>query len=111
MDMDTLKDSIQMLAAALKQGKSIVIFPEGTRTRNGQVGEFKKTFAILSRELNVPVVPVVISGAFEALPRGSSWPRRRPVGIRYLAPILPGGEDYDVLSRKVEDVIRKELGQ
>ena len=111
MDMDTLKDSIQMLAAALKQGKSIVIFPEGTRTRNGQVGEFKKTFAILSRELNVPVVPVVISGAFEALPRGSSWPRRRPVGIRYLAPILPGGEDYDVLSRKVEDVIRKELAQ
>lgn len=111
MDMDTLKDSIEMLAAALKQGKSIVIFPEGTRTRNGQVGEFKKTFAILSRELNVPIVPVAVGGAFEALPRGSSWPRRHPVSVRYLAPIRPAGEDYDVLSRKVEDAIRNALGQ
>ena len=100
-----------MLAAALKQGKSIVIFPEGTRSRNGQVGEFKKTFAILSRELNVPIVPVAVGGAFEALPRGCSWPRRHPVSVRYLAPIRSAGEDYDVLSRKVEDAIRNALGQ
>lgn len=111
MDMDTLKDSIQMLAAALKQGKNIVIFPEGTRTHNGHVGEFKKAFAILSRELNVPVVPVAVSGAFEALPRGSSWPRRHPVSVKYLAPIMPENEDYDELSQKVEDAIRRELGQ
>jgi long-chain acyl-CoA synthetase len=109
MDMDTLKDSIQMLASALKQGKSIVIFPEGTRTRDGQVGEFKKTFAILSRELNVPIVPVAISGAYEALPRGKSWPRRHPVTVKYLSPILPGDEDYDGLCRKIEEMVRKSL--
>lgn len=109
MDMDTLKDSIQMLAAALKQAKSIVIFPEGTRTRDGQIGEFKKTFAILSRELDVPIVPVAISGAFEALPRGSSWPRRHPITVKYLSPIRPGNEDYDSLSQKVEEAIRNSL--
>src|SRR5690606_33498159 len=46
-----LKESIQKLAEVLKQKKKLLIFPEGTRSENGDVGHFKKTFAILSREL------------------------------------------------------------
>ncbi len=70
-----LKQSLQKLAAVLKDGKNIIIFPEGTRTYTGKIGEFKKFFAILSRELNVPIVPVSINGANHALPRGSIFPR------------------------------------
>ncbi|PLX14150.1 MAG: long-chain fatty acid--CoA ligase, partial [Marinilabiliales bacterium] len=56
MDLNSdLKESIQKLAAVLKSGKKVMIFPEGTRSKTGELGEFKKTFAILSKELNVTV--------------------------------------------------------
>ena len=58
-----LKESIQKLAEVLKKGKNIMIFPEGTRSVDGSLGNFKKLFAILSKELNVPVIPVTINGA------------------------------------------------
>ena len=68
LHMSNLKTSIQQLGEVLKRGESIIIFPEGTRTETGKLGEFKKTFAILSVELGVPVIPVTIDGAFEAMP-------------------------------------------
>ena len=72
-----LRRSLQNLGELLRTGKNLVIFPEGTRTHTGELGRFKKAFAILSRELNVPVVPVSIQGAFEAFPRGSRIPKLR----------------------------------
>ncbi|MBO6060059.1 MAG: 1-acyl-sn-glycerol-3-phosphate acyltransferase, partial [Bacteroidaceae bacterium] len=69
MQHQNLKDSILRMAKVLRQGKNLVIFPEGARTHDGKMQEFKKTFAILSKELNVPILPVRIEGAFEAMPR------------------------------------------
>ena len=89
MDMSNLKDSIQKLGEALKKKKNIIIFPEGTRTTDGKLGEFKKTFAILSRELNVPVIPVSIKGAFDAMPKGSILPRPHKVQVEFLEPRIP----------------------
>lgn len=110
MDMGDLKSSIQRLGEALKKGKRLIIFPEGTRTTNGQVGEFKKTFAILSKELDVPVVPVCIKGAYEALPRGSKVPRARPVEVEFLPPIRASdGETYEQLTEEVEMEIRHKV--
>ncbi|MGL5051202.1 MAG: 1-acyl-sn-glycerol-3-phosphate acyltransferase, partial [Fusobacteriaceae bacterium] len=57
---ETLKNA----AAVLKSGGSIVIFPEGARTRDGKINEFKKSFGIVAKELNVPVVPFGIKGAY-----------------------------------------------
>ena len=106
MERHNLKDSILKLAEVLKQGKNIVIFPEGTRTHDGSVMEFKKTFAILSCELKVPVLPVRISGAFEALPRGKHFPGWNKITVEYLAPVTPAeGESYEALSDKVRDAI------
>ncbi len=101
-----LKESIQKLAELLKCGRNVIIFPEGTRTKDGSIGEFKKTFAILSAELNVPVVPVAISGAYEALPRGKHLPRLfSKVNVRFLKPIYPLGHTYDSLCATVRNSI------
>ncbi len=91
MDMEkNLKDSIQMMAAAIQKGKKVIIFPEGTRSADGALGEFKKTFAILSTELNVPVIPVAIDGAYRALPTGSKLPRfGAKVTVSFLPPVYP----------------------
>lgn len=75
MQRASLKTSILHMAQVLRCGKNLVIFPEGRRTNTGEMGHFKRTFAILSQELNIPIIPVRITGAFEALPRYKSIPR------------------------------------
>lgn len=101
-----LKLSIQKIAEALRNGKKVIIFPEGTRTRDGQVGRFKDMFAIISRELDVPIVPVVIDGAYDVLPLGQKMPRfGKEISIKILPPIQPEKMEYSELCQKVRDVI------
>ena len=80
--------SLQMMAQALRQGGNLIIFPEGTRSEDGQLGDFKSTFATLALELQIPVIPVAISGAIRALPRGRRLPRfLTRVTVRFLPAI------------------------
>ncbi len=106
MEPTNLKTSIQRMGEALKQGKSIIIFPEGTRTETGEVGEFKKTFAILSKELNVPIIPVSIHGAYEAMPKHAKFPRPLKIWVEYLQAVNPQASDtYESLADKVRNAI------
>jgi long-chain acyl-CoA synthetase len=101
-----VRQSIQKVATLLNSGRNVIIFPEGTRTLDGALGEFKKTFAILSKELNVPVVPVAIRGAFEALPSGSILPRPfRRIQVRFQPPVFPEEHNYDSL----KDLVRQRV--
>lgn len=103
-----LKESIQKMAEVLRQKRNLIIFPEGTRTKTGNLGQFKKTFAILSRELNIPIVPVSIKGAFEALPSGSRFPKPfKKIQIEFLQPVYPENHSYDSLTIHVRDLIHK----
>ena len=105
-----LKLSLQKMAAVLKSGRNMVIFPEGARTRDGKVAEFKKTFAILSRELNIPIVPVVLQGAYEAMPIGKTLPKfRQAIQVTFLPPIFPEALSYDALTEKVSQRIKEHL--
>jgi long-chain acyl-CoA synthetase len=104
-----LKQSLQKLAEVLRKGRNIMIFPEGTRTQTGDLGNFKKAFAILSRELNVPVVPVSIKGAFDALPKGSKIPRPwKKIHIKFLEPVYPENHNYDSLTDLVFNKLASE---
>lgn len=106
MDMSNLQESIRQLGAALQNGSSILIFPEGTRTLDGSIGEFKKMFAILSKELGVPVLPVRIQGAYEAMPKGQHMPKRSRISVEYLPLVYPEqNEDYEALAARVRATI------
>lgn len=110
LDQSNLKESIQTLGEVLKQGRNVIVFPEGTRTNDGKLGDFKKMFAILSKELGVPVLPVAISGAYEAMPKGQHTPKRVDVTVEYLPVITPEeGQSYDELSEKVRSTIKAAL--
>ena len=110
MDLTDLKTSLQKMAEVLKRGRNIIIFPEGTRTQNGEIGDFKKTFAILSRELNVPVVPVAINGAYDAFPRGTFFPKPwKKINIKFLKPIMPENHSYDSLKEIVQSKVSEQL--
>ena len=110
MDLTDLKTSLQKMAEVLKRGKNIIIFPEGTRTLNGEIGNFKKTFAILSRELNVPIIPVAINGAYDALPSGSHFPKPwKKINVKFLKPIMPENHSYDSLKNAVFEKVAAQL--
>ncbi len=80
--------SLQKMAQALREGGNLIIFPEGTRSADGQLGDFISTFAAMALELNAPVIPVAISGAYRALPRGKRLPRFfTRVTVRFLPPM------------------------
>lgn len=112
MDLSDLKTSLQKMAEVLKRGKNIIIFPEGTRTLSGELGDFKKTFAILSRELNVPVVPVAINGAYDALPRGTHFPKPwKKINVKFLKPVMPENHSYDSLKDIVQSKVSEQLNK
>jgi len=105
-----LKLSIQKLAEVLKKGKNLMIFPEGTRTLTGKLGDFKHTFAILSQELQVPVIPVAIKGSYDILPSGSRFPRLfRRVSIEFLKPVYPENHSYESLKNLVYQNLSNKL--
>jgi long-chain acyl-CoA synthetase len=107
-----LKESIQKLAEVLRKGKNIIIFPEGTRTKTGRMGEFKKTFAILSKELNIPVVPVAINGAYRAMPGRAFFPVPfRRISVSFSQPIYPKGYSSDELAAIVQNKINKMVSE
>jgi long-chain acyl-CoA synthetase len=109
MQMSNLKNSILHMAQVLRAGKNLMIFPEGRRTNTGEMGEFKKTFAILSKELQIPILPVRITGAFEALPRHKTLPRPRKITVEFLKPLIPDADmTYEEISDKVKKMIAGE---
>ncbi|HEY7318714.1 MAG TPA: 1-acylglycerol-3-phosphate O-acyltransferase [Candidatus Binatia bacterium] len=81
--------SIKQATELLKRGVSIVVFPEGTRSPDGKIHQFKTTLFVLPIRTRTPVVPVLIEGTFQVLRRGSLLLRRSPVKMTFLDPVLP----------------------
>lgn len=116
MDINkNVRESLQEMCAVLRKGKNIVIFPEGTRAKNNNLSKFKETFAILSKELNVPVVPVVINGSERAVYHNIRVPLPRfmaKINVDVLKPIYPSEEQTaEKLRDKVVNSIKKHLGK
>ncbi|TMR96575.1 lysophospholipid acyltransferase family protein [Nonomuraea basaltis] len=75
----------------LDSGFSLLIFPEGTRSRDGLMSAFRPGAAALCVAKLLPCLPVGITGAYDAMPRGQSWPRPRrpPVRVAFGEPLVP----------------------
>lgn len=80
---ESLRESIRRL----EHGFLVGIFPEGTRSRTGELGEFKPGFLVLLRRAGVPVIPVAVAGAYEAFPRGAIIPRPKRARVVYGPPL------------------------
>jgi 1-acyl-sn-glycerol-3-phosphate acyltransferase len=80
-----------LLAAArpaLRAGRTVVIYPEGTRSTNGNIGEFRSGALRLARKCGVPIVPVALTGTADVLPKGGRW-SPAPMQVRIGEPIDP----------------------
>jgi len=72
-------ESLQEVEKQLVNGVSTVIFPEGTRSLNGEVGRFKRGAFQIAWDLGLPVIPLSLDGCFEVLPKGKPFVHRHPV--------------------------------
>ncbi|GAA0582617.1 1-acyl-sn-glycerol-3-phosphate acyltransferase [Kribbella sandramycini] len=92
----------------LDAGFSLLVFPEGTRSRDGLMGDFRPGAAALCVAKGVPCLPVGITGAYDAMPRGRSWPRpgRPPVRVVFGAPLTPRpGEPVAVFADRMHAAV------
>lgn len=93
----------------LRSGVPLLIFPEGTRQKDGKMKSFKPGAAALGRALRVPVVPVAVVGAYEAMPKGRNWPKpgRPPVKLLIGKPLrVRAGESLADFNSRVENRVR-----
>jgi 1-acyl-sn-glycerol-3-phosphate acyltransferase len=94
----------------LASGSSMGIFPEGTRSRDGRMGEARAGAAFMAIRTGVPVLPVGIAGTYAIFPGRSRWPHRTPVTIRIGTPfrlaIQADGLDRAALKSGTEQIMR-----
>lgn len=95
-----------MSVSLLRQDIPLMIFPEGSRSRDGQMRDFKPGAAALARALRVPIIPVALVGCHEAMPVGTSWPKagRKPVKVLIGKPVrVRPGEKLDEFNDRVRN--------
>lgn len=85
----SMVQALKAVIARLDRGAAVLIFPEGTRTADGRLGEIKAGFALMARKAGVPILPVAIVGAFECWPRTRLLPRPGRVRLEFGEPIPP----------------------
>jgi 1-acyl-sn-glycerol-3-phosphate acyltransferase len=89
----------------LAQGRSILGFPEGTRTRNGRVGPFKSGLFVVARDLGVPIVPIAVCGMWDVMRKGSVMLRPGArVDVHVGAPVRTAGTTDEALPALVTTV-------
>lgn len=96
----------------IRQRWNLLMFPEGTRSRDGEIGKIHSGAAVIAAHHGVDIVPMYVSGTHDAMPPGQNWPKRRPgrflprrhkVEVRFGAPIKSRDEEH---RREVMDEVR-----
>jgi len=96
------------LALLLKEGWSLLVYPEGTRTRDGKVARMRSGAAFIAVENSIPVVPVNVMGTYRSMPVGRPWPAKHPVVIHLGNALYPApGEDHKALTSRLQAALER----
>src|SRR5271156_6464989 len=107
-DRDSAIASVEKAAEAMRAGQSFLIYPEGTRSPDGRLQEFKKGAAVLAIKAGVPIVPVLCSGAQRIMAKRSLKIHPGEILVEFLEPIDASKyiwEERDVLNQRVHDAM------
>tara|TARA_B100000929_G_scaffold100203_1_gene78891 strand:- start:1916 stop:2623 length:708 start_codon:yes stop_codon:yes gene_type:complete len=109
-----LKSLEKAKLSLIKMPRSVLLFPEGTRTRDGSLGQFKRGGLMLSVDTGIPIVPVAFKGTFEMLEKGSWSMKNHPIEMRIGEPISPDSYSYatrrelaNEVKTKVQELLSK----
>ena len=109
--------TLSKVEQTIKAGESVVIFPEGTRTHDGKLGQFKIGSFLVAFETGAPIIPIAISGSFQIMPRYSMKIKPRKVKVKIGSPISFGvlknktNQEYQMVMDRVRDGIATMLSE
>ena len=99
------------LNEVIAESWNVLLYPEGTRSRDGSMGKLRTGAARLAIEHGIPLLPIRVTGSHEAMPPGRAWPRRHPVVVRFGAPLVAAeGEDHRALTARLAESLRASGG-
>lgn len=102
-----VRPTLEWCGRLVDGGWSLLVFPEGTRSLNGEIAPFRSGIGLMALELGVPVVPVRVRGTYESLPKGQFWPRAGRISVSFGAPLrFPPGTSYEEAARGIEAAVR-----
>jgi len=108
VDRKGAKGGMKSIARAVRmvreKGYSFLIFPEGTRSRDGKLQRFRRGGFFLALESGAPIVPVTIRGTFELMPKGQKYARKGTVSVAFHDPIPVTGYTIETLAGLMEKV-------
>ncbi len=99
-------EALKRAEKLLKDGENLLIFPEGTRTRDGRLGRFREGVCRLSMNTGVSIVPVIVEGSYKLMSRKDFIPKSGRVLIFFLPPVYPSEFES---SKDMCDVLRTEI--
>jgi 1-acyl-sn-glycerol-3-phosphate acyltransferase len=107
-DIGAMRTVLRMLG----EGKAVVMFPEGTRSKDGRLQEARAGIGMIAARANVPIVPMRIFGTERALPKGASLPRPAKVEIKFGEPFLyPLPADFEKLRGEAVKAVYFDIGR
>jgi 1-acyl-sn-glycerol-3-phosphate acyltransferase len=101
-------ESLKKAAGIIRDGVSVMIFPEGTRSRDGNIGSFKKGGFVLAIESGVPILPVIIRGTFSVMPKSRLLIKPGKVTLEIRKPVETSDftkETKDELMEKIRNIM------
>lgn len=101
-------ESLARAAGTIRSGTSVLIFPEGTRSRDGRILPFKKGGFVLAVDAGVPIVPVIIRGTRDIIPKGHFMIRPAPLSMQILDPVETAGytrKSKDALLERIRSIL------
>jgi long-chain acyl-CoA synthetase len=101
------RQTLRYAGELLGQGYSILIFPEGRRSEEGEIGRFLPGVGMMASRLGVEVVPIRLDGVDKVLHLRAKFPTPGPVRVAFGAPLTLRGTDYAALARQVEERVRQ----
>jgi len=105
--LPSLRTAVQLI----RNGWNLLLYPEGTRSRSGEMGPFKPGVSVLARFTRRPVIPVHVSGGRQVLPCGALVPRAGVITTRFGAPLrFRRGETLSGFAARVQDQVRAQAG-
>ena len=101
--------AIKQAIGRLEEGYLLNMYPEGTRTKTGELGPILPGVAVIVRRAGVPVIPVIIDGSFNAMPKGAKFPQKCRIRIYYGEPLkvegLKGPEIVELIGRTLKQML------
>lgn len=111
--MDGAEESVCRLRDRLGEGYSVLVFPEGTRSEDGKIQRFHKGAFYMAEKLNVPIYPLLIHGAAQAVPKGTMYVNDGNVSLKMLPAIEPGdpsfGLTYSERTKKISRFFKEQF--